>query len=73
MYKHATFPKIQMQSLTTGSRQRPGAMLLFAYTFCGKLFFSLGYDTNAYPEGSVEKFWQAMLDYTKSLMVQGQQ
>jgi hypothetical protein len=33
MYKHASFPEIQLTSLTTGSRQRPGALLLFAYTF----------------------------------------
>jgi hypothetical protein len=33
MYKHASFPEIQLTSLTTGSRQRQGALLLFAYTF----------------------------------------
>ena len=33
MYKHAAFPDITLKSLTTGSRQRPGGLLLFAYTF----------------------------------------
>ena len=33
MYKHAAFPEIKLRSLTTGSRQRPGGLLLFAYTF----------------------------------------
>jgi hypothetical protein len=33
MYKHAQYPDIHLTSLTTGSRQRPGALLLFAYTF----------------------------------------
>jgi hypothetical protein len=33
MYSHKTFPTLQLQSLTTGSRQRSGGLLLFAYTF----------------------------------------
>jgi len=33
MYKHAGFGDIVLESLTTGSRQRPGGLLLFAYTF----------------------------------------
>jgi len=33
MYKHAAFGDIVLTSLTTGSRQRPGGLLLFAYTF----------------------------------------
>ncbi len=33
MYKHAAYPDLKLKSLTTGSRQRPGGLLLFAYTF----------------------------------------
>ena len=33
MYSHKSFPDIQLGSLTTGSRQRPCGLLLFAYTF----------------------------------------
>ncbi len=33
MYKHKDFPSLLLQSLTTGSRQRQGGLLLFAYTF----------------------------------------
>jgi hypothetical protein len=69
MYKHANFPKLKLFDLTTGSRQRPGASLLFAYTFAGRLFFSLGYDKNAYPEGSVETFWDEMLRFTREFML----
>jgi hypothetical protein len=36
IYKHSAFPKIQLHTLTTGSRQRAGGMLLFGYTFVGK-------------------------------------
>ena len=44
--------------LNTGSRQRPGGLLLFAYTFVGKLWFSLGYDVNGFEAGVVEKWWK---------------
>ncbi|THH02591.1 hypothetical protein EW026_g309 [Hermanssonia centrifuga] len=57
IYKHATFPSIKMHTLTTGSRQRHGAMLLFGYTFAGKLWVSLGYDENGFKEGVVDRFW----------------
>ena len=33
MYKHADFSEVRLKSLMTGSRQRPGGLLLFAYTF----------------------------------------
>ncbi|KAI0095089.1 hypothetical protein BDY19DRAFT_916239 [Irpex rosettiformis] len=57
VYKHAAFPSIQLHTLTTGSRQRHGAMLLFGYTFARKLWVSLGYDENGFSEGVVERFW----------------
>ncbi|KAF7311038.1 hypothetical protein HMN09_00647300 [Mycena chlorophos] len=57
IYKHANFPSIKLHTLTTGSRQRPGGMLLFGYTFCGKLWISLGYDENGFDE-NVPKFWE---------------
>ena len=31
---------------------------MFAYTFAGRLWFSLGWDVNGYPEGVVEEFWK---------------
>ncbi|GAA5897369.1 hypothetical protein JCM6882_001869 [Rhodosporidiobolus microsporus] len=61
MYKHADFHGIQLHTLTTGSRQRPGALLLFAYTFAGKLWFSLGYDSNGFKKGSVERWWDELV------------
>ncbi|KAJ8523385.1 hypothetical protein ONZ45_g174 [Pleurotus djamor] len=48
IYKHSNFPDISLHTLTTGSRQRPGGMLLFGYTFAGKLWLSLGYDENGF-------------------------
>lgn len=69
LYQHAKFPSIKINGLTTGSRQRPGAMLLFAYTLCGRLYLSLGYDKNAYAEGSVEKFWDALFEGVKEFLL----
>lgn len=61
IYKHASFPDINLHTLTTGSRQRHGAMLLFGYTFKGRLWISLGYDQNGFADGVVEKFWHETL------------
>ncbi|KIP02084.1 hypothetical protein PHLGIDRAFT_130931 [Phlebiopsis gigantea 11061_1 CR5-6] len=61
MYKHAAFPAVRLHTLTTGSRQRHGAMLLFGYTFVGKLWVSLGYDENGFAEGVVDRFWTEAL------------
>lgn len=57
IYKHANFPDIKLHTLTTGSRQRNSGMLLFAYTFAGKLWISFGYDENGYDRGTIDLFW----------------
>ncbi|KAI1789818.1 hypothetical protein LXA43DRAFT_892212 [Ganoderma leucocontextum] len=62
MYKHAAFPNAELHTLTTGSRQRHGAMLLFGYTFKGKLWISLGYDENGFADGVVDRFWKEAVD-----------
>ncbi|BGO96573.1 2-methylcitrate dehydratase [Rhodotorula toruloides ATCC 204091] len=61
IYQHKEYDGIQLHSLTTGSRQRPGAILLFAYTFAGKLWISLGYDSNGFVKDAVEKWWDELL------------
>ncbi|SCV68850.1 BQ2448_971 [Microbotryum intermedium] len=60
MYTHKSYHGIQMHTLTTGSRQRAGAILLFAYTFAGKLWLSLGYDSNGFQQGVIEAWWTEM-------------
>ncbi|KAI5897999.1 uncharacterized protein SCHCODRAFT_02610836 [Schizophyllum commune H4-8] len=62
MYKHATFGSIKMHTLTTGSRQRAGGMLLFGYTFAGKLWVSLGYDENGFEKETVQAYWRRVLE-----------
>jgi len=60
IYKHAAYAPagICLHTLTTGSRQRAGAMLLFGYTFAGKLWLSLGYDENGFDKEVVDRFWK---------------
>ncbi|PFH49814.1 hypothetical protein AMATHDRAFT_146728 [Amanita thiersii Skay4041] len=69
IYKHATYPTIQLHTLTTGSRQRSGGMLLFGYTFVGKLWVSLGYDENGFQKDVVESFWKNVLGTIDEFML----
>lgn len=67
-YKHATYPGIRLHTLTTGSRQRSGGMLLFGYTFAGKLWISLSYDENGFDKSVVETFWNNVLQVVDTYM-----
>ncbi|KAH7886096.1 hypothetical protein F5I97DRAFT_1877637 [Phlebopus sp. FC_14] len=69
IYKHASFPAIRLHTLTTGSRQRAGGMLLFGYTFAGKLWISLGYDENGFEKEAVDRFWANVLQATDELLI----
>ncbi|KAH9982832.1 hypothetical protein BGW80DRAFT_1160922 [Lactifluus volemus] len=57
IYKHANFPDIKLHTLTTGSRQRHSGMLIFGYTFAGKLWISFGYDENGFDRETIDLFW----------------
>jgi len=70
IYKHANFPDIKLHTLTTGSRQRHGGMLLFGYTFAGKLWISLGYDENGFDRGTVDLFWANVHAAVHELLIQ---
>ncbi|KAF8913145.1 hypothetical protein CPB84DRAFT_1812064 [Gymnopilus junonius] len=54
IYKHSAFPSIKLHTLTTGSRQRAGGMLLFSYTFVEKLW-------NNFEEEAVKNFWENVI------------
>ena len=62
IYKHAAYPAAKMHTLTTGSRQRHGAMLLLSYTFKGRLWITFGYDCNGFEGDVVDRFWKEALD-----------
>ncbi|KAF8882687.1 hypothetical protein BD779DRAFT_1612410 [Infundibulicybe gibba] len=69
VYKYATFPDIQLHTLTGGSRRRSGGMLLFGYTFAGKLWVSLGHDENGFEKETVEAFWRNVLSSMDELLL----
>lgn len=69
IYKHSAFLDIKLETLTTGSRQRAGGMLLFGYTFVGKLWLSLGYDENGFEKDMVERFWDNVLNCTHEFLI----
>ncbi|KAF8956058.1 hypothetical protein BDZ97DRAFT_1672230 [Flammula alnicola] len=69
IYKHPTFPDIKFHTLTTGSRQRSGGMLLFGYTFAEKLWVSFGYDENGFEEDTVKRFWKNVIDTVNEFLV----
>ena len=57
-----TLSQIKLNHLTTGSRQRSNAILLFSYTFLGKLWISLGYDENGLEETRANDFWNELMN-----------
>jgi len=69
IYKHPTFGDIRFHTLTTGSRQRAGGMLLFSYTFVGKLWISLGYDENGFEADTVQCFWKNLSASIEQLLI----
>lgn len=69
MYRRADHGGIELFGLTTGSRQRPGGLLLFAYTLAGKLWLSLGYDENGFESGAIERFWADVLDLARAVLL----
>ena len=68
IYKHPEYPSVRLHTLTTGSRQRPGGMLLFGYTFVGKLWISLGYDENGFDKEIIDKYWANVLSTIDELL-----
>lgn len=68
LYQHVDYPSVTLHTLTTGSRQRPGGLLVFGYTFAGKLWLSLGYDKEAYDD-IVGLWWNAVVTETRDLLV----
>lgn len=69
MYAHARYPALDLRALTTGSRQRSGAILLFGYTFKRQTYLSLGYDQAGFAPGKIEALWHEMKAVTKQQLV----
>lgn len=58
-YQHSRYsPHVTLHALSNGTRHRQGGMLLVGYTFAGRLAVGLGWDTNGFEQGVVERFWE---------------
>lgn len=60
-YARASYPSsVQLHTVTTASRLKPGGMLLLEHTFGGKLWLHLCWDEMGFEEGQVEAFWEGL-------------
>jgi len=60
-YTRASYPSsVQLHSVTTASRLKPGGMLLLEHTFGSKLWLHLCWDEMGFEEGQVERFWEVL-------------
>ncbi|KAG7088574.1 hypothetical protein E1B28_012553 [Marasmius oreades] len=53
-------PKIDLQTVTTASRQKQGGMLFLEHTFAGRLNLHLCWDENGFEDKVVEAFWDGV-------------
>jgi hypothetical protein len=62
---------IELHSVTTASRLKPGGLLLLAHSFAGQLWVHLCYDSNGFAEGKMEAFWNELGQIVKEYLVDG--
>lgn len=63
IYKRSEYPdSVQLYSVTTASRLKPGGMLLLEHTFGNKLWLHLCWDEMGFKQGQVESFWEGLKD-----------
>jgi hypothetical protein len=59
-YIPSLYPSIQLTALNAHTRKGKGGMLIFTFTFRGKLHLSLGWDREGFEPGVVEGFWKGV-------------
>lgn len=71
VYKHPSYPSIRLEQLTTGSRQRRGASLVFAYTFAGRLWLNFGWEMEGLGggQGEVGRVWGKMKSVLEEVLL----
>jgi hypothetical protein len=62
---------IELQTVTTASRLKPGGLLLLAHSFGGKLWVHLCYDSNGFSQGRMEAFWEELGKVVREYLVEG--
>ncbi|KAG8918263.1 hypothetical protein FRC01_001957 [Tulasnella sp. 417] len=69
IYVHKDYPSIQLHTMSPAVRVRPGGLLLFGYTFAGKLTLNLAYDLNGFKDGIIEAWWKDLLGGCDELLI----
>ncbi|KAJ4477533.1 hypothetical protein J3R30DRAFT_229929 [Lentinula aciculospora] len=60
---------INIHTVTTASRQKPGGLLLLEHTFAKKLWLHLCWDVNGFEAGHIERFWECLEDAVEELLI----
>jgi len=69
VFHHSRYPQLTLHHLTPGSRVRGGGMLLFGYTFAGKLWLNMPWDANGFDRDGIEAFWDGLVRGVDELLV----
>lgn len=71
VYKHSLYPTIDVQNIYPSNRKAPGQILLFAHTFKGRFWFTIGWEGNGLIGGNSEngplaRFWEILVDVART-------
>lgn len=64
IFAHASYPALNLHTLTPGNRQRPGASLLYGHTFKGRLVIALEYDELGFMREAdgIAEWWRCFVE-----------
>ncbi|KAJ7754603.1 hypothetical protein B0H16DRAFT_1690571 [Mycena metata] len=62
IYRSDAYPLIKLIEMARGPRRGPGGMLVYTYTFVGRLNLTLMWDAAPFPPGLIEEFWRYVVD-----------
>jgi hypothetical protein len=68
-YVREEYPSIELLSVRTASRQKPGGLLLLEHTFGKKLWLQMFWDENGFKEGQIEKFWECLKEAVYEFLI----
>ncbi|KAK7440236.1 hypothetical protein VKT23_017177 [Stygiomarasmius scandens] len=68
-YLRDAYPRIELVSVRTASRQKAGGLLLLEHTFGKKLWLQMFWDENGFKEGQIERFWECLREAVHEFLV----
>ncbi|GAA94951.1 uncharacterized protein L969DRAFT_197419 [Mixia osmundae IAM 14324] len=69
IFKPDEMPDIAFHSYAGAGRQRAGRIVLYAYTFCGELYFILWQDSAGLDQTVVASFWHHFEEIIRTVMI----